>query len=110
MRVVFEIPIAKKSELMPLLEADPYGEQSPAQYAKMSFARNGYKVKDGAQLDEDREKLYLVLRGPDEFLPFAKMKLGDMAVLCKPEVNDRIMKKIEDEESGAEQGMGAIFG
>ena len=110
MRVVFEIPIAKKAELMALLEADPYGEQSVAPYQKMSFARNGYKVKDGSQLDEDREKLYLVLRGADEFLPFAKMKLETFGVLCKPEVNDRVMKKIEDEESGAEQGMGAIFG
>ena len=110
MKIVFEIPIEKKAEITKILEADPYGENEPGNDKGKSFSRNGYKLKDGSSIGEDEKKLFLILRGPDEFLPFAKKKLGDLIKECSPEISARIMRKIEDEENSAEQGMGAIFG
>ncbi|MFA6214152.1 MAG: hypothetical protein WC717_02640 [Candidatus Micrarchaeia archaeon] len=102
MNMVFEIPIADKAKLVALLEADPYG--------KPCFSRNGYKVKDGAQAGQDREKAYLFMRATDDFAAFAREKLKGIAAESKPEVAAAVSKIIEDEESSAEQGFGAIFG
>jgi hypothetical protein len=110
MKNMYEIPSAKKNELVAILEADPYGEKEPAPYHHVAFARNGYKLKDGAMLGEDKEKLYLLIRGPDEFEKFVLLKLKDLATRCKPDDEARIIKKFEDEEGNAEMGMGAIFG
>ena len=108
--MVFEVPVASKAKLIALLEADPYG--------KPCFSRNGYKVKDGAQVSQDREKTYLYLRASDEFAVFARGKLKglvyadgkELAMESKPEVVAAISKVIEDEENNAELGFGAIFG
>jgi hypothetical protein len=110
MKSVFNAPLDKKAELVKLMEADPYGELSAAPYDKMSFARLGYKLKEGVQVGEDKEKLYIVFRGADDYLPFILSKLEGLAVRCAPDVEARVVAKVEDEESGAEQGMGAIFG
>ncbi len=103
MKKVFEIDIAKRAEAKAILEADPYGE--------ISFARNGYKTKDGADVGADPAKFYLCLKSEDEkFFSFAKDKLGALAVEAKPEIAGKVIAKIDEEEAGAEVGMGAIFG
>lgn len=110
MKAVYECPASKKAQLTAILEADPYGEKEPEPYFHVSFGRNGYKLKDGAVVDEDREKCYLYLSMPDSFKAFADMKLKDVAARAPAEVEARVVKKIEDEEASAEMGMGAIFG
>ncbi len=110
MRQVYEIPIEKKSQLTAILEADPYGENEPEPFHHVSFGRNGYKIKDGVMLGEDKAKIYLYLRGPDEFEKFVLLKLKDLAARCKPEDETRIAAKFDEEEGNAEVGMGAIFG
>ncbi|VVC01622.1 Uncharacterised protein [uncultured archaeon] len=102
MNIVFEIPIAAKAKLAALLEADPYG--------KPSFSRNGYKLKDGLVMGQDKEKAYLFIKCTEEFATLAKEKLKDIATVSKPEVIEAVAKKIEEEESNAEVGFGAIFG
>ena len=110
MNIVFEIPIASKAKLIALLEADPYG--------KPCFSRNGYKVKDGAQVNQDREKCYVFMRATDEFAVFAREKLKglvgadgkELALESKPEVIAAVSKVIEEEENNAEVGFGVIFG
>jgi len=102
LKKVFECPIEKKPELAKLLEADPYG--------KMSFSRNGYKLKDGTALGEDAKTAYLYLSATDEFMKWAEEALKGIVLDSKPEVSGRVIKKIEDEEAGAEAGFGAIFG
>ena len=110
MNIVFEVPAASKAKLIALLEADPYG--------KPCFSRNGYKVKDGAQVSQDREKCYVFMRATDEFVVFAREKLKglvdadgkELASESKPEVVAAIAKVIEEEENNAEVGFGAIFG
>lgn len=112
MKAIYECPISKKAQLTTIVEADPYGEAEPAPFHHVSFGRNGYKMKDGVMLGEDKEKIFLFIRGPDEFEKFVKLKLLDpqLAVRAKPEDEARIIAKFEEEEGNAEVGMGAIFG
>ena len=103
MKKVFEMDIAKRAEIKAILEADPYGA--------VSFARNGYKTKDGADVGADSSKFYLCLKSEDEkFFSFAKEKLGALAVEAKQEIAQKVIVKIDEEEAGAEVGMGEIFG
>ncbi len=110
MDLVFEAAIKDRPKLVALLEADPYG--------KPCFCRNGYKVKDGVQVSQDKEKCYVFMRATDEFAVFARGKLKglvdaegkELVVESKPEVVAAVAKAISDEENNAEVGMGAIFG
>ena len=110
MNMVFEVPAASKAKLVALLEADPYG--------KPCFSRNGYKVKDGVQVSQDKGKCYVFMRATDEFAVFAREKLKglidadakELAVESKPDVVAAVAKVIEEEENNAEVGFGAIFG
>lgn len=94
--------MADKAKITAILAADPYAEKS--------FSRNGYKVKEGPQVGLDREKLYLYLKCPDEFVSFAKEKLSGLASEAAPEKSKAVIAKIEEEESSAEVGFGSIFG
>ena len=102
MNLVFEFPLAEKAKLTAFLDSDPYG--------KPSFMRNGYKIKEGVQAGQDKEKGYLFLKCTDEFAKFAREKLKGMATEAKPEAAAAVVKVIEEEESNAEVGFGAIFG
>jgi len=102
MDMVFEAPTSGKAKLSALVEADPYGH--------VSFSRNGYKMKDGASLGEDKEKVYLYFKANDEFAKFAREKLKDVATESAKDLTERVSKKIAEEESSAEVGFGAIFG
>ena len=110
MILVFEAPSKDRAKLASLLEADPYG--------KPCFSRNGYKLRDGVTVSQDKEKAYIYIKCTDEFAIFAREKLkalvdgeGKQIVSeSKPEVNAAISKVIADEENNAETGFGAIFG
>lgn len=102
MNLVFEMKLSDKAKAVAILEADPYGQ--------VSFSRNGYKVKDGVLVGQDREKAYVFMRATEEFAKFAREKLKDVATETKPEVAAAVAKAIEEEESNAEVGFGAIFG
>jgi hypothetical protein len=98
----YECELAKKAEIMKILEADPY--------ATDSFARTGYKVKDGEVLNEDKAKFYIYISASEEFLKKADEKLKPMAQRCKEDVEKRVIEKIQAEEASAEAGFGGIFG
>lgn len=102
MKVVFECENSKKGQMTKILEADPYADDS--------FARIGYKVKDGAVLGQDKAKVYVYLSTSEEFVKKATEKLKEIAVRCKPDVEAKIVEQITKEEEAAEGGMGAIFG
>lgn len=102
MDLVFEALTSNKAKVIAIVEADPYGHTS--------FSRNGYKVKDGTVVGEDKEKVYVFMKATDEFARFAKEALKDVAAVCAPEVAVRVSKKIEEEESNSQVGFGAIFG
>jgi len=99
---VYECELAKKAELMKVLEADPY--------AADSFARTGYKVKDGSVLNEDKARTYVYVSASEDFLKKADEKLKGVAQRCKPDAEKRVIEKIQAEEESAEAGFGGIFG
>ncbi|MBS3069277.1 hypothetical protein J4441_02845 [Candidatus Micrarchaeota archaeon] len=102
MKIVYSAPASSKAKLTAILEADPY--------AHPSFSRNGYKVKDGSSLGEDKANIYLYLKCEEEVAKMAEEKLKDVAAKVPADVTERVIKKIEDEENSAEAGFGAIFG
>ena len=106
MKHVYECDIAKKDEFVKLLEADPYGTSED----KRSFSRLGYKLKDGVQVGCDEKKVYVLFRGSDDYIPFVNSKLEGLAKQSNENDSQKVIRVIEDEESSAEQGMGAIFG
>ncbi|MFH2106470.1 MAG: hypothetical protein ABII22_04365 [Candidatus Micrarchaeota archaeon] len=102
MKRVYECDIVKKKEMLAILEADPYAEDS--------FARIGYKLKEGAAVGEDEKKLYIYLSASEDFIKKADAKLKEMAKPADCKVEQRVVEKIEKEEESAESGLGDIFG
>jgi len=102
MKRVYEFEPNKKAELTKLLETDPYAEES--------FARVGYKLKEGGVLGEDKSKNYLYMSASDDFIKKADEKLKSFVTIVKGEVEKRILDKIAAEEESAEAGLGSLFG
>ena len=102
MERIYECESGKKGELKSILEADPYAEGS--------FARVGYKMRDGATLDEDKEKIYLYISASEDFIKKADEKLKDVAKPLEGEKAEKIIEKIKKEEESADSGLGSIFG
>ena len=99
---VYECEMSKKKDLTAILETDPYAEDS--------FARVGYKVKEGEAVGEDKEKLYIYVSASEDFLKKADEKLKEIAKPADKGVQERVGEKIKKEESEAESGFGSIFG
>jgi hypothetical protein len=102
LELVFETDLSNKSKLISLLEADPYAEKS--------FLRNGYKIKEGSVIGQDKNKIYLYIKCSEDFALFAKEKLKDLAVVSSQDVSQVVIKAINEEENNAEIGFGSIFG
>ncbi len=98
---IYECEATKKAELTKILEADPYSEGS--------FARAGYKMKDGAAVGEDKDMVYIHVSASEEFLKAADEKLKDVAKPCNEEVSLRVKKKIDEEENSVAAGV-SMFG
>ncbi len=102
MKKVYECENSKKKDLNKILEEDPYAENS--------FARVGYKLKDGKAIGQDENKCYLYISASEEFFKFVEEKLKDVAEECKEEISKKIIQDIQKEEEQATSGFGDIFG
>ncbi len=98
---VYECELSKKADVTKILEADPYAEDS--------FARAGYKVKDGTSVGEDKEKLYIYISASEEFLKKADERLKDVAKPAPGDVQKRVQEKIREEEESVAAGV-SMFG
>ncbi len=98
---VYECEISKKAEVTKILEADPYSEGS--------FARAGYKMKDGTSVGEDKEKLYIYISASEEFLKKADERLKEVAKPAPDDVQKRVQGKISEEEESVAAGV-SMFG
>ncbi len=87
---------------MKALEADSF--------APDSFARIGYKLREGASLGEDKEKLYLYISASDENVKKADERLKELAAPLEGEKEKNVLEKILAEEENAESGFGSMFG
>ena len=102
MEKIYECENSKKKELDKVLEADPYEQDS--------FARAGYKLKDGGMLELDKEKCYLYIKAGEDFFKKADEKLKEVAKVCNEEITKKVIEKIQEEEKNAASGIGDIFG
>ena len=101
MNRVYECDSAKKAELMKILEAEPYAEES--------FARVGYKLMNGSAVEEDKEKTYIYISASEDFLKKADEKLKDLAKPVAEKIQKKGEKKISDEENEVAAGV-SMFG
>jgi len=101
---VYECDSQQVGNLKKLLESDPYAERS--------FARQGYKLKEGGVIGGDKGKFYLCIKAEPDFFKSAEEKFKEINNLKRAEkkTEESINKKIQEEEGSAEQGFGAIFG
>lgn len=99
---LYEIALEKKSLLTKILESDPYAQDS--------FARVGYRIRDGATLGEDKTKIYVYISSSEDFVKKADERLKEVAGIVQGENAARIIKKIKEEEEAAESGFGSLFG
>ena len=102
MRKVYECESQKQKELKAVLEADPYAEGS--------FARVGYKLREGSSLGEDKAKVFVFINASDDFFKKADEKLKGIAKPLTGKDAERVIGKIVAEEESAESGLGSIFG
>jgi len=98
---VYECESAKKAELTKLLEDEPYKEGS--------FARVGYKLKDSEMVGEEKGKVYIYIKASEEFLKAADEKLKDLAKPAPKETQEKVEKKITEEEDTVAAGV-SMFG
>ena len=101
---VYEFDSKELAKLKSLLEAEPY--------VATSFARQGYKLKEGKTIGADAGKYYLYIKAEPDFFKFAEEKLKEIDGFKRSEkkVEEGICKNIENEEGSAEVGFGSIFG
>jgi hypothetical protein len=101
---VYECDSQEVKNLKNLLESDPYGERS--------FARQGYKLKEGGVIGGEKSKYYLYIKADADFFKAAEEKLKGINSFKRTDkkVEESILKRIDEEEGSAEQGFGAIFG
>lgn len=102
MEKVYECENSKKKDLTKILEEDPYAEDS--------FARVGYKLKEGKVIEQDEGKCYLYIKANEDFIKKAEEKLKDLVKECEKEVSQKIIDRINEEENQATSGFGDIFG
>lgn len=102
MHRIYECDLSKKGQLTKVLEADPI--------ASDSFVRAGYKVRDGATLEEDKTKLYVYVSADQSFIKKADERLKDVASPLSGEKEKHVLDKILKEQESAESGFGSMFG
>jgi hypothetical protein len=102
MKRVFGFPIEKKAELIAILEADPYAETS--------FARMGYKLKEGAQVGADPKMLYLYVSADEKAIVAAEAKIKPLEAAVPKETEKKVIDEIDKEEDNAVSGFGGMFG
>ncbi len=101
--IVFYIKPESYKAAKKVLEENPYEENS--------FARVGYKLREGKSLGMAKEGYYLYIRSENAaFLEKAKARLADVAELLEGEEAEKVKSAVEEEENAAAKGIGDIFG
>jgi len=103
---VYEIDVSERLKLDAAVKSDPY--------ADLSFAKQGYKLKESGSVGGASGKLYIYSSGEDAFFKYAEAKMKECGALsakrCEAPLEAKIIAQIHDEDASAEQGFGAIFG
>lgn len=60
MQRIYEVKVENKKELTKILESDPYADDS--------FARIGYRIRDGVSLGGEKDKIYVYISASEYFV------------------------------------------
>ncbi|MCL5440462.1 MAG: hypothetical protein M1448_01075 [Candidatus Marsarchaeota archaeon] len=120
---VYEFSIKDRERLKAVLSYDPYADSSLDQskleeikkdkHANIIFARHNCALRDGLQLGLDREKCYLHIKANEGFFHDAEEKLRKEfphMEKAPAEVEEKVKRLLEEEESRSNHGVGLIFG
>lgn len=78
---------------------------------KDAFRRNGYILREARSLGLGEKGYYLHINGPEEFFREHEKEIMVPGVaMTKGKEFEDVRRKIEEEESSAAAGVGAIFG
>jgi hypothetical protein len=103
---VYEYESREKGKVQQVIDTEPYADRS--------FAKQGYKVKEGKNVGGEEGKYYLYIQAEPDFFGWAeeKFKAAELETFKRvpTELEGMVVQKIEDEDSAAEAGFGAIFG
>ena len=103
---VYECESKEKALVQKVVDTEPY--------ADISFARNGYKLKEGKLAGGEEGRYYLYMKAEPDFFKWAeeKFKAANVASFKRAakEIEGKVIKSIESEDNAAEAGFGAIFG
>ncbi len=113
-----EFPALKKE-----LEYDPYLDKAlddeklralkDDRLANVIFARQEYSLREGQSVGLDKGRYYLYLKANDDFIADADERLAHdfkSVKRAKPEEEAKVIGIINEEQSKANAGFGAIFG
>ena len=110
---IYRIESSALAEVKGVLE-EPEGEkevEGETKWVKNEFARNGYSLRDARSMGFEEPCSYLYIKAEDEFFEQnekAIMKEGVKRL--EGEDYERVQAKIEGEQAGAAEGVGAVFG
>ena len=102
MKRIYECDISKKKDLIQILEADKFAEDS--------FFRIGYQMREGASLGDDKNKLYIYVSSSEENVKKADERIKSIATALTGEKEKKLLEKIASENESAEAGFGSMFG
>ncbi|MCL4383656.1 hypothetical protein M1278_03415 [Candidatus Marsarchaeota archaeon] len=117
---VYECDESEIEELKKLLNYDPYTDKSidinnikNDKYNDVIFKRQEYEIKNGSMISLPSSRYFLYLKANEDFLKKAEELFKEKFKTVKrtdKDIEEKIIKYINDEESKANQGFGAIFG
>lgn len=94
------------------IEAMHEDKEMPVKEVKKNyFARNGYLLRDAKSMGFNKDCYYLYIDGPHEFFKDNERLIISIKGITKlsGKEYDEVKRKIEDELSGAESGIGSVF-
>ncbi len=92
------------------IEPDNYVQAKGKVYGDELVSRQSITLRDSSSLGVDKKGYYLLVDGEDESIKQAKKILSGLAKeLTGPEA-EKVLSAIEQQESSAAEGFGAIFG
>jgi len=103
---VYEVEGKEQGKLKSILEKDAY--------ADVSFAKQGYKLKEGKMVGGEAGKYYIFIKAEPDFFNWAEEKFKESEITslkrAPKETEAKVTAAIEAEDNAAEVGMGSIFG
>jgi hypothetical protein len=107
----YEVPADKLKFVKAILEAADKKDPQTGKWIANEWALRGYKLNDAKGLGFEGTNYYIYVKADDDFFKRNEKPILDAgAKLLSGEHATKVIKKIEEQEESAQEGIGAIFG